>query len=218
MMIPLKMTAPNHLPVIPRLTTSKQLTRNPNGQCELDGIAALFDERSGSDLSAYDESHGDDNRELARSESNSENDNTELSFRDFERADENNEATATAAPDDSKCELDGNSSLFDERIGSDLSATMNPAVMMIGNQLEANSTVNYVRAIPRVLMTIPKQLPRNPNCQTILFANLMAPCHYLMNTGGLNWVTMVCAVISMQGIKGNLLGLALSIRWSVNII
>ena len=169
-------------------------------------------------MCAYDESHGDDNRELARSESNSENDNTELSFRDFERADENNEATATAAPDDSKCELDGNSSLFDERIGSDLSATMNPAVMMIGNQLEANSTVNYVRAIPRVLMTIPKQLPRNPNCQTILFANLMAPCHYLMNTGGLNWVTMVCAVISMQGIKGNLLGLALSIRWSVNII
>ena len=55
-------------------------------KCELDGISSLFDERSGSDLSADDESDGDDDRGFARSELNSKNDDTE-------RTDENTEAT-----------------------------------------------------------------------------------------------------------------------------
>ena len=79
--------------------------------CELDGISSLFDEHSGSDLSADDESQSDDDRESARSESNSDNGNTESSLSDSERADDKN-----------KCELDGISSLFDERRGSDFSA------------------------------------------------------------------------------------------------
>jgi len=57
-----------------------------DSKCELDGISSLFDERSGSDLSADDECDGDDDRELARSELNSKNDNTD-------RTDENTEAT-----------------------------------------------------------------------------------------------------------------------------
>ena len=119
-------------------TIENDITESSSSDSETDNIQATDTEPEWSVRTGWDRStvwwtqrvwfecirwiHGDDNRELARSESNSENDNTELSFRDFERADENNEATATAAPDDSKCELDGNSSLFDERIGSDLSA------------------------------------------------------------------------------------------------
>ena len=97
-----------------------------DSKCELDGISSLFDERSGCNLSADDESDGDDDRESARSESNSENDNTESSLSDSERADDT-KATATVPElaDDSKCELDGISPLFDERRGSDLSADDN---------------------------------------------------------------------------------------------
>lgn len=65
-----------------------------DSKCELDGISSLFDERSGCNLSAGDESDGDDDRESARSESNSENDNTESSLSDSERADDT-KATAT---------------------------------------------------------------------------------------------------------------------------
>lgn len=83
-----------------------------DSKCELDGIWSLFDERSGSDLSADDESDGDDDRELAKSELNSKNDDTE-------RTDENTEAT------------------------------------------ELSDSI----------------------CQTIFFANLMASCRCLMNTG-----------------------------------
>ncbi|XP_074639425.1 uncharacterized protein LOC141897706 [Acropora palmata] len=91
--------------------TDTELELSDDSVCELDGISSLFDEHSGSDLSADDESQSDDDRESARSESNSDNGNTESSLSDSERADDKN-----------KCELDGISSLFDERRGSDFSA------------------------------------------------------------------------------------------------
>ena len=93
-----------------------------DSKCELDGISSLFDERSASDLSADDESDDDDDRESARSESNSENDKTESSLSDSKRGDDNTEATATEPElsDDSLCEVDGCSSHFDEHGGSQL--------------------------------------------------------------------------------------------------
>ena len=94
-----------------------------DSMCELDGISSLFDGRSGCYSGEDDESDGDDDRESAKSESNSENDNAEFFLSDSERADDNTETTATEPElsDHSKCELDGVSSLFDKRSGSDLS-------------------------------------------------------------------------------------------------
>ena len=93
-----------------------------DSKCELDGISSLFDERSGSDLSADDESDDVGDRELARSESNIKNDNTELSLSDSEGGDDSTEPTATEPEfsDDSLCEVFGFSSHFDEHGGSEL--------------------------------------------------------------------------------------------------
>ena len=88
-----------------------------DSKCELDGISSLFDERSGSDLSADDVSDADDDRVSTKSELN-----IELCSSDSERGDDNTEATATEPElsDDSLCEVDGFSSHFDEHVTGDL--------------------------------------------------------------------------------------------------
>ena len=95
-------------------TTEPKLSED--SVCELYGITSLFDERTGSDLSADDESDCDDDRESTKSESNSE-----LSPSDSKSADDDIEPTATdfEVSDESLCELDGFSSLFDEHGGSE---------------------------------------------------------------------------------------------------
>ena len=139
MMIPLKMTCSTDSSSSDSETDNTEATDtepelSDDSKCELDGISSsLFDERSGSDLSADDESDGDDDdRELAKSELNSKNDDTE-------RTDENTEAT------------------------------------------ELSDSI----------------------CHTIFLANLMASRRCLMNTGVLNWVTMINAAISMEGMIEN---------------
>ena len=79
-----------------------------DSKCELDGISSLIDERSGSDLSADNESDDDGDRVSTRSELN-----IELCSSDSESADDNTKATTTEPElsDDSLCEVDGFSSI-----------------------------------------------------------------------------------------------------------
>ena len=79
-----------------------------DSMCELDGISSLFDGRGGCYSGEDNKSDGDDDRESATNESNSENDNAEFFLSDSERADDNTETTATEPElsDHCKCELD----------------------------------------------------------------------------------------------------------------
>lgn len=97
--------------MIPRATDTEPKLSD-DSRYELDGISSLFHEHGGSDLSEDDESVGDDYQEsiATRGESDSENSNTELCFSDSET----DNTTEPEVSDDSMCEVDGISSLFDE--------------------------------------------------------------------------------------------------------
>ena len=106
-------TTSNFLPMIDDTkATDTEPELSDDSRYELDGISSLFHEHGGSDLTEDDECFGDDYQEsiATRGESDIENSNTELSFSDSET----DNTTEPEVSDDSMCELDGISSLFDE--------------------------------------------------------------------------------------------------------
>ena len=107
-------TTSNYLPIVDDAkATDTEPELSDDSRYELDGISSLFHEHGGSDLSEDDECFGDDYQEsiATRGESDIENSNTELSFSDSET----DNTTEPEVSDDSMCELDGISSLFDEQ-------------------------------------------------------------------------------------------------------
>ena len=143
-----------------------------------------------------------------------ENDSTESSSSESET--DNTEATDTEPElsDDSKCELDGISSLFDERSGSDLSAD---------DESDDDDDRGFARSELNSKNDNTERTDENTEatelsdsiCQTIFFANLMASRRCLMNTGVLNWVTMINAAISMEGMMENLWTVKTPMRSSI---
>ena len=140
---------------------------------------------------------------------------TDSSSRDSET--DNTEATGMEPElsDDSKCELDGISSLFDERSGSDLSADDESDGDDDDRELAKSELNSKNDDTERTDENTEATELSDSICQTIFLANLMASRRCLVNTGVLNWVTMIYAVISMQGMKGNLWTMETPMRSSI---